>query len=187
MITFAACYFFLRIKVSDKHFIRSISAEQIEEKVTGLADQINRDFRNTNPLFLSVLNGSFMFTSDLMKKITINCELQFVKIKSYVGLHSTTKVKTLLAPSQEARGRTVIVLEDIVDSGQTLDMLLDQIHPFQPNDIKLCTLLYKPDNFRGKHAPDYVGFEIPPDFIVGYGLDYNGLGRNLPEIYTITK
>ncbi len=175
------------ITLYDKQFRKSLTDEEILKRVDEIAARINEDCKIKDPLFLSVLNGSFMFTSDLMKKIDIDCELQFVKMKSYIGEHSTAEVKTLIGPTQEVRGRTVIVIEDIVDTGDTIKELVNQLHPFQPNEIKICTLLYKPGKYTGDIKLNYVGFEIPDDFVVGYGLDYNGLGRNFKDIYTLIK
>lgn len=174
-------------RVNDKDFKQSIPEEKILQRVKEVADEINRDFKFKNPLFLAVLNGSFMFASDLMKQIEIDCELQFVRLKSYQGMHSTATVQTLLGPTQAANGRSVIVIEDIVETGETLKALVNQLHPFHPNEIKVCSLLVKPDKYNGEIPVDYKGFDIADDFVIGYGLDYDGLGRNLKDIYTVTE
>lgn len=175
------------IKIHDKNFKKSISEEEILKRVAEMAHEIEEDCKYQNPLFLPVLNGSFMFTSDLMKEMEMNCELQFVKVKSYTGMHSTEEVKTLIGADMNVSGRTVIIVEDIVDTGGTIKELVNQLHQFNPNDIKICSLLYKPTKYQGDLKVDYCGFEIPDDFVVGYGLDYDSLGRNLRHIYTVTE
>lgn len=175
------------IKIHDKRFTESISEADILRRVKEIAAEISEDCKYKNPLFLAVLNGSFMFTSDLMKEIDIDCEVQFIKMQSYAGMHSTEKVQMLIGPSMEVSGRTVIVVEDIVDTGNTIKELVKQLHLVTPNEIKICSLLLKPDKYDGEIPVDYVGFEIPDDFVIGYGLDYDGLGRNLRQIYTVTE
>lgn len=175
------------IKVHDKTFKKSISEEDILKRVREIAEQITKDCKYKNPLFLPVLNGSFMFTSDLMKELEMDCEMQFVKVQSYTGMHSTEKLQTIIGPSMEVSGRTVIVVEDIVDTGNTIVELVNQLHAFNPNEILVCSLLFKPDKYKGDVNVDYYGFKIPDDFVIGYGLDYDGLGRNLRQIYTVTE
>lgn len=175
------------IRVHDKTFTKSITEEDILRRVREIAQEINADCKYKNPLFLAVLNGSFMFTSDLMKEISIECELQFVKMKSYTGMHSTAQVQTLIGPTMAVSGRTVVVIEDIVDTGNTIRELVNQLHAVNPNEVKICSLLLKPDKYNGEIPIDFVGFEIPDDFVIGYGLDYDGLGRNLKQIYTVTE
>ncbi len=175
------------IKIHDKNFKKSISEEEILQRVAAIAREIEADCKYQNPLFLPVLNGSFMFTSDLMKEIDMNCEMQFVKVKSYTGMHSTQQVKTLIGADMAVSGRTVIIIEDIVDTGATIKELVNQLHHLNPNEIKICSLLFKPTKYKGDLKVDYYGFEIPDDFVIGYGLDYNGLGRNLRHIYTVTE
>lgn len=170
----------------DKSFKVSISEEVLLKRVKELANEINADFKHKNPIFMAVLNGSFMFMSDLMKQMEIDCELQFIKMSSYAGMESTNNVKTLIGFGHEVQGRSIIVVEDIVDTGNTMKALIEQLQAFKPNDVKVCTLLLKPDKFDGSVNIDYAGFEIPDDFVVGYGLDYDGLGRNFKEIYTVT-
>ncbi len=174
------------IKVHDKTFSVSISEEKILARVQEIAKEINENCKYKNPLFLAVLNGSFMFTSDLMKQVSIECELQFIKMKSYTGMHSTAQVQMLIGPTMAVSGRTVIVIEDIVDTGNTIKELVNQLHSLNPNEVKICTLLLKPDKYDGSVNVDFVGFEIPDDFVIGYGLDYDGLGRNLKQVYTVT-
>jgi hypoxanthine phosphoribosyltransferase len=175
------------IKVHDKTFKKSISEEDILKRVKELAQQITKDCKYKKPLFLPVLNGSFMFTSDLMKELKMDCEMQFVKMQSYDGMYSSEKLKTIIGPSMAVSGRTVIVIEDIVDTGNTIVELVNQLHSFNPNEILVCSLLYKPEKYKGNVKVDYCGFEIPDDFVIGYGLDYDGLGRNLRHIYTVAE
>jgi len=173
------------IKVHDKSFSVSIAEKDILKRVSEIAKEINENCKFKNPLFLAVLNGSFMFTSDLMKEINIDCELQFIKMKSYTGMHSTAQVQMLVGPTMAVSGRSVIIIEDIVDTGNTIKELVHQLNSLHPNDVKICSLLLKPDKYDGSIPVDYVGFEIPDDFVIGYGLDYDGLGRNLKQIYTV--
>jgi hypoxanthine phosphoribosyltransferase len=139
------------------------------------------------PVFLSILNGSFMFTSDLMKYIQFNCSLSFIKVNSYDGLSSKGRVKELIGINHDLTGKTVIILEDIVDTGTTMEYLIDTISKHNPAQLKIATMLFKPDAYRKSIKLDYTGIEVPNDFIAGYGLDYNGLGRNYPEIYKLIK
>jgi len=175
------------VKLHDKQFKLAISPEQVREAVSEIAWKINRDFSGESPLFLSILNGSFMFTADLLKEIKIDCQVSFVKLSSYDGSASTGKVKELIGLSENINGRSVIILEDIVDTGTTLECLVKQINQHSPKQVRIATLLLKPEAFSGIIHIDYVGIEIPNDFIVGYGLDYNELGRNLEGIYKIIE
>lgn len=135
---------------------------------------------------ICILNGSFMFSSDLMKLIDFPCEISFVKLSSYDGMGSTGKVKHLIGLNEEIEGRTVVLLEDIVDTGVTIENLMKQLESQKPKDVRVATLLFKPEACKKDVKLDYVGMEIPNEFIVGYGLDYDGYGRNLPDIYTVT-
>jgi len=175
------------VKLKDKEFKVSINSEQIQEAVKNIANNINKDFDNEpkTPLFVSILNGSFMFTADLFKNLTINCEVSFLKLASYKGTESTGSVKQLIGFNENVKGRKIIVLEDIVDSGVTLEKIVAELKKFEPAEIKIATLLYKPDSYKKDIPVDYIGIKIPNDFIVGYGLDYDGLGRNLSDIYTV--
>ncbi len=173
------------IKVKDKEFSKFIDSNTILEAVDKVAQQINQDYNGKNPLFLVVLNGAFMFTSDLMKKLSIDCEISFVKLSSYSGTSSTENVKQLIGINEEIRGRNVIIVEDIVDTGITIESMMAELHKFEAADIKIATLLLKPDKYKKAYKIDYVALEIPNDFIVGYGLDYDGFARNLPDIYKI--
>ena len=175
------------IQIKDKQFTVSISEEEILKEVTRVAAEINRDLAGKNPLFLSVLNGSFMFTADLMKRIEIPCEISFVKLASYQGDSSTGKVKKLMGLNEELTGRTVVIVEDIVDTGLTMQQLLAELAGLHPAEIRIATLLLKPDKLKVPLDIQYVAMQIPNDFIVGYGLDYDGLGRNYKDIYTVVN
>ena len=176
-----------KVTLKDKTFELSIPYERILEAIETLAGKINQDFEGREPLFLVILNGSFMFSADLMKKISVNCQVSFVKLSSYEGTQSTHNVKKLIGLNEEIRGRSVIILEDIIDTGITMEHLLEEIGFFEPAEIKIATLLFKPAALQKDIAIDYIGIEIPNDFIVGYGLDYDGLGRNLKDIYKIVS
>jgi hypoxanthine phosphoribosyltransferase len=173
------------IKVKDKEFSKFIYSDTILDAVSKVADQINQDYADKNPLFLVVLNGAFMFASDLMKKINIECEISFVKLSSYSGTNSTETVKNLIGINEELKNRSVILVEDIVDTGITIEHMIEELKKFEPLDVKIATLLLKPEKYNKAHKIDYVAIEIPNDFIVGYGLDYDGFARNLPDIYKI--
>ncbi len=175
------------IQVKDKRFSPFIKTERIEEAVQKVADQINHDLKGKNPLFIVVLNGAFMFASDLFKKITIDCEVSFVKLSSYVGTQTTSTVRELIGLDRILKGRTVIVVEDIIDTGITMGHTIPMLHKLEAENVRIATLLFKPDAFQKDYKIDYIGMEIPNDFIVGYGLDYDGLARNLPEIYKIVE
>lgn len=175
------------IQIKDKRFKTFIPEEQIMKEVARVADEINRDLSGTNPLFISVLNGSFMFTADLMKHLTMPCEVSFVKLASYEGTSSTGKVKELVGLGDDITGRTVVIVEDIVDTGLTMKQLIETLRARGPKDIKIATLLVKPDKLKVELDINYVAMNIPNDFIVGYGLDYDGLGRNYRDIYTVIE
>lgn len=176
-----------RIKVLDKEFEVSISSEEIQKAVKKVAAQINEEMVGKRPLFLVVLNGAFMFASDLLKEITIDCELSFVKLSSYVGTKSTSLVRELIGLDEVLKGRTVIVVEDIIDTGITMGNTIEKLKHLEAEEVKIATFLYKPQAFQKDYPIDYIGMEISNDFIVGYGLDYDGLGRNYPDIYKIVE
>lgn len=173
------------IKVKDKEFKLSIRAEEINAVVEKLADELNRDLRDKNPLFLVVLNGAFIFAADLYRKITIESEISFVKLASYSGTSSTSDVKELIGLNEKLKGRNVVILEDIIDTGTTMQYLINKLFYLGVADVKLVALLFKPNAFRESFRIDYLGLEIPNEFIVGYGLDYDGFGRNYGDIYRI--
>ncbi|WP_291858478.1 hypoxanthine phosphoribosyltransferase [Marinilabilia sp.] len=175
-----------RIQLLDKEFTLSIPASDIKKALWEMAEKMNKELRDKNPLMICILNGSFMFSSDLMKLIDFPCEISFVKLSSYDGMGSTGKVKHLIGLNEEIEGRTVVLLEDIVDTGVTIENLMKQLESQKPKDVRVATLLFKPEACKKDVKLDYVGMEIPNEFIVGYGLDYDGYGRNLPDIYTVT-
>ncbi|MFW5707407.1 MAG: hypoxanthine phosphoribosyltransferase [Bacteroidota bacterium] len=176
-----------KIKVHDKFFVKYIDYERIQKAVQNIADQIYDEFSDRKPLFLCVLNGSFMFSADLLKVYKGVCEISFIRLSSYKGTQTTEEVKTLIGLTDDIKDRVVIILEDIIDSGITVHHLLEDLKQFNPSHVKVATLLLKPEAVRTDIKPDYIGIEIPRDFIVGYGLDYDGLGRNLTDIYKIEE
>lgn len=176
------------IQLHDKKFRIMIPAEQIDRAVEAVAQRINADYKDREtPLFLGILNGSFMFMSDLIKKIEFNNELSFVKLASYQGDHSTGEVKTLIGLSGSIRGRHVIIVEDIVDTGESIEQMLRQLEPYEPASVAVCTLFFKPGSYRKQIPIEYRAMEIGNEFIVGYGLDYDQLGRSLKDIYVVTE
>ena len=175
------------IRVHDKTFEPYLTAKEIDAAIDKLAGQINRDYQGKKPLFISILNGSFMFASDLFKKLTIESEICFIKLASYKGTKSTGHVITAIGLDMDLIHRHLIVLEDIVDTGKTLDQFLPQLNNQQPASLKICALLHKPEATVFPIPIDYLGFSIPNKFVVGYGLDYDGLGRNIPEIYKLSE
>ncbi|MFZ5940097.1 MAG: hypoxanthine phosphoribosyltransferase [Bacteroidota bacterium] len=175
------------VRVLDKTFAVSISSDTIQKEIGRMAGEINRDLAAKDPVFLAILNGAFMFASDLFKKLEIPAQISFLKLASYSGTSSTGHVKQLIGLNQEIKDRVVVVLEDIVDTGVTLDTITRQLAGFQPKEILVATLLHKPEATQKPVKLDYVGFRIPNEFIVGYGLDYDGYGRNLADIYTLVK
>lgn len=175
------------IQIKDKRFKTFIPEEKILKEVERVAAEINRDLKDKNPLFISVLNGSFMFTADLMKNLTIPCEISFVKLASYAGTSSTGTVKELVGLNQDITGRTIVIVEDIVDTGLTMELLLKLLQMNNPKEIHIASLLVKPDKLKVNLDIEYVAMNIPNDFIVGYGLDYDGYGRNYRDIYTVIE
>ena len=175
------------IQVRDKTFSLFIQADEINKAVEQMATRINSDMKDKNPLFLVILNGAFIFASDLLKKITIPCEVSFVKLSSYIGTKSTSVVRELIGLDQVPVDRTVVILEDIIDTGITMGVTTGKLKNLGAKEVLIATLLFKPDAFRMNYDMDYVGIRIPNDFIVGYGLDYDGYGRNYPEIYKIVE
>ena len=175
------------IKVHDKYFAPYLSADIIAEKVKALAAQINADYDGKQPLFISVLNGSFMFAADLCKHITVAAEISFIKLASYQGTKSTGKVITAIGLDINIAGRDVIIIEDIIDTGKTLHQFIPHLLSHQPASLKIAVLLHKPEATIYPVNIDYTCFSIPNKFVVGYGLDYDGLGRNLPAIYQLQE
>ena len=174
-----------RVHLLDKEFVFYISEEQIQAAVRTLAHKINQDFHGKEVIFLGILNGVFMFASDLMKHIDLKCQISFLKIASYEGTSSSGKVKRLIGINEDIKDHTVIILDDIVDSGLTMDHIMKQLVGYEPDEIIIATMFFKPKAYKMNFPVDYVGMEIPNDFIIGYGLDYNGFGRNLSSLYKL--
>jgi hypoxanthine phosphoribosyltransferase len=175
------------IKVHDKYFVPFLSEAEIQKKIKGLGMQISKDYAGKKPLFIAILNGSFMFASDLFKHITIDAEICFIKLASYKGTKSSGQVITAIGLDTDIKGRNVIILEDIIDTGKTLNEFLPQIRNQQPASLKIAVLLHKPQATVYPITVNYCGFSIPDEFVVGYGLDYNGLGRNISSIYKLQE
>jgi len=173
------------VKIRDKEFEIFLSQEVIETAIDNVAAKINTELAGKDPLFVCVLNGSFIYAAELMKRVTIPCEVSFVKVSSYRGTTSTGKLKEIYGLEEDIRDRTVVIVEDIVDTGHTISLILDQLACDEPKEVLVTTLLLKPDALKVQVELDYVALEIPNDFIVGFGLDYDGYGRNLPDIYKI--
>lgn len=175
------------IQVHDKKFVPYLSAAEIQERIRLLAEQISLDYAGRKPLFLAILNGSFMFAADLFRQVNVDAEISFIKIASYKGMRSTGNVVTTIGLEQEIHGRELIIVEDIVDTGKTLHNFLPTLQLQQPASLKIATLLHKPDATEFPLQLDYIGFSIPNKFVVGYGLDYDGLGRNYNAIYQLAS
>ena len=173
------------VKVLDKEFGLYIPQEKIENSIQNVADQINRDLEGMNPMFLVVLNGAFMFASELFKRITIPCEISFVKLTSYSGTKTTNVIRELIGLDHPLDGRHVVIVEDIVETGHTMRYTIKKLRDLKAADVRVATLFFKPDQFQYDFPIDYKGMDIGNDFIVGYGLDYDQQGRNLPDIYKI--
>src|SRR3982750_51207 len=173
------------VTIKDKTFETYLSEETIQSRIRFLAEQINTDYKDGKPFFIAILNGSFMFAADLFKHLTVNAEICFIKLASYEGMKSTGNVVTSIGLDEDLFGKEVIIVEDIVDTGKTLHQFLPKLIHQQPKSLKIASLLHKSAATIYPVRPDYVGFDIPDKFVVGYGLDYDGLGRNLKEIYQL--
>jgi hypoxanthine phosphoribosyltransferase len=173
------------IKLHDKTFNTYLSEEEIQQKVKGIADQLNLDYKDKRPLFVAILNGSFMFAADLFKYLNIDAEISFIKLASYKGMKSSGNVITAIGLEMDLYGREVVIVEDIVDTGKTLHQFLPKLDHQQPKSLKIAALLHKPEATQYQLKIDYLGFSIPNKFVVGYGLDFDGLGRNYKEIYQL--
>lgn len=171
------------IHLDDKTFEPFISSEEIDFAIKNIAKQMDDDFFEENPIFIGVLNGSFMFLSDLMKNYRGICEVDFIKMSSYEGMTSTENITEIIGLKKDLKGKTVIIVEDIIDTGNTIEALKKIFKQFQVKHLKIATLFFKPEAYKKDIKIDYIGIRIPNKFIVGYGLDYNGLGRNLPDVY----
>lgn len=176
-----------RITIKDKTFETSIPEAEILKRVKAVAQQINKDLAGKKPIFLAVLNGAFVFAADLMREITIPCEISFVKLASYQGTTSTGKVREVIGINEDLANRHVVIVEDIVDTGLTMKRMIETLGTRHPASIDICTLLMKPDKLQVELDPKYVAIRIPNDFIVGYGLDYDQEGRGLRDIYTLCE
>ncbi len=175
------------LQVKDKKFAVSIPEREILRQVKRVADEINRDLVETEPLFLAVLNGAFMFAADLMKEVKLSSEIQFIKLASYEGTTSTGSITEMIGLSVSVEGRDVVIVEDIIDSGLTMKHLVETLQQKNPRSISICSLLVKPGNLKVDLDVKYRCFDIPNDFILGYGLDYDGFGRNTRDIYTVVE
>ena len=175
------------LQVKDKSFAISIPEAKIQEQVRRVAAEINSDYAGEEPLFLPVLNGAFMFAADLLREVTLPCEISFIKLASYQGTQSTGEIREVIGLSKDITGRHVIIVEDILDSGLTMAHMIDTLKLQNPASVAVCSCLVKPDALKVKVPIDYCCMEIPNDFIVGYGLDYDGFGRNTRDIFTLIK
>lgn len=176
-----------RVRVNGKEFVLMLTEEEILGRIDVVASRINEELRDANPLFLAVLNGAFMFASDLMKRIDIPCEISFVKLASYQGTTSTGKVKEIIGINEDLTGRTVVILEDIVESGLTMKRMVESLGTRNPLEVHICSLFVKRDKLEIPLDIDYAVMDIPNEFIVGYGLDYDQQGRNLRDLYVLAK
>ena len=176
-----------RIKLLDREFELSIPFKEIDSAIEKIAVKMNEELAGKDPLMICILNGSFMFAADLMKKVDFPCEISFVKLSSYEGTGTTGTVKELIGLTEDIEGRTIVILEDIIDTGITIEKIIKQLKGYSPKDLKVASMLFKPEACKANIDVDYIGLEIPNDFIVGYGLDYDGYGRNLPDIYTVVE
>lgn len=173
------------MQIRDQHFEIFISSKKIKQRIQELVIQINGDYVNKNPLFLSILNGAFVFAADIFREITVPAEVSFIKLKSYRKMETSGKVKELIGLEENIYDRNIVIIEDIVDTGKTLHHILEEFSDLGAKSIEIVTLLYKPNANKIPLNLKYVGFEIPNDFVVGYGLDYEGYGRNLKDIYKV--
>ncbi len=175
------------VKYKGMTFVPYLESEKIKARVAELGAQITEDCRGKRPLFICVLNGAFAFASDLFRAVNLpDAEITFIRLKSYEGTSSTGKVKEVIGLHEDLKDRSVVVIEDIVDTGKTIERLVNDLKAKGPAEVKVASLLFKPESLQGNVAPDYVGFNIPSDFIIGYGLDLDGLARNLPDIWVLS-
>ena len=174
-----------RVTIKDKTFETSMPEAMIKARVKELAQKISKDMEGKNPLFLAVLNGAFVFAADLMREMTIPCEISFVKLASYQGTMSTGKIQEVMGINEDLSGRTVIILEDIVETGLTIKQMIESLGTRGPASVHVCTLFFKPERLQEEIPLKYVAFRIPNDFILGYGLDYDQQGRGLKDLYTL--
>ena len=175
------------IQLLDKLFVPFLEEAMIETKVSELADTLNLNYKGQEVVFIAVLNGAFVFAADLYRKIDLDASISFIKVQSYEGMHSTGRVDEIIGLTDEIKGKHVVIIEDIVDTGITIEKVISLLLSQKPSSVQVCTLLFKPDAFDGKEIPKFIGFTIPNSFVVGYGLDYNDRGRNLKEIYQLKE
>jgi hypoxanthine phosphoribosyltransferase len=176
-----------RIIIADREFDLYLPSEKIQHEIEIMANRMNTELKGQNVMFIGVLNGAFMFATDLLKRIRMNVQISFMKVSSYRGTASGMNIKRLIGLNEELKGKTVVILEDIIDTGKTIEDILFQLKGFRPSDIQIATLLLKSAAYKSHLKIDYIGFEIPDRFVVGYGLDYNGFGRNLRNIYMLKE
>ncbi len=173
------------IRILDKKFREYITEEAIQKRVAELASQVNKDMAGKDVVFIGILNGAFLFSADLFRHIKLQARISFVKLASYEGTSSSGKIKELIGWNEDIKNKSIVVIEDIVDTGNTLERIMGELVIRKVSEIRIATLLHKPDAYKKDIHLDYVGFEIPDNFVVGYGLDYDGFGRNLPSVYTL--
>jgi hypoxanthine phosphoribosyltransferase len=174
------------IRILDKKFRELITEKAIQVRIEELASQVNKDLRGKDVVFLGILNGAFLFAADLFRRIDLKARISFVKLASYEGTSSSGTIKELIGWNEDIKNKTIVVIEDIVDTGNTLERIVDELIIRKVIEVRIATMLFKPKAYKKDIHLDYVGFEIPNDFVVGYGLDYDGYGRNLPSVYTLT-
>lgn len=174
-----------KVTILDKTFVKFISSQEIDAAIQKVADQINKDYQDDDPIILVTLNGAIVFAVDLLKKLTIQCKITCVKLSSYSGTESTNNVKNLIGLNEDLHGKRVIIIEDIIDTGRTYNYLTEMLKDSGMKDLRIATMTYKPDAYKSDLPIHYIGFSIPNKFVVGRGLDYDGYGRNLPDIYQL--
>ncbi len=175
------------VRILDKNFSEFLTEKEIQKRIEELAVEINRDLAGKEVVFLGILNGAFLFAADLFRRIDFPARISFIKLASYQGTSSSGLIKELIGWNEDIKNKTIVVVEDIVDTGNTLERIVDELVIRKASDIKIAAMLYKPAAYTKKIPLDYIGFEIPNDFVVGYGLDYDGFGRNLTSVYTLIK
>lgn len=175
------------IIVKDKKFRQSISSDEIQKNVKRVADEINRDYAGGDIRFVGILNGAFIFAADLLKNITVDCNIDFVKVSSYSGTSTTGEVTELIGLNKDIAGKDVIIVEDIIETGITMSKVLKMLKNLGARSVKIAILVFKPESFKGDFKIDYIGFRLPKSFIIGYGFDYDGYYRNLPAIYSLVE
>jgi hypoxanthine phosphoribosyltransferase len=175
------------IKVLDRVFSEYITEDEIQSRITAMAEKISEDLQGRDVLFFGILNGAFLFAADIFRQIKLNAQISFIKLASYEGTGPSGKIKELIGWNEDMTGKTVVVIEDIIDTGSTMERIIGELTLRKAIDVKICTLLFKPEAYTKDIPIDYIGFEIPNNFVVGYGLDYDGYGRNLKSIYKIIK